>query len=379
MKDENPAPREVLRRGTGRIAAVRVIRAALPVEVPFAISRETLVTADLAFVVLTDVRGDTGIGECAPFPSLTHDTGDTAARLAEELAGSLVGLDVPGALGRLRAERQALARRSITGFVGVEMALCDLFARQLGVPLAALWGGAMVESVETDVTLPIMPKSAVEAFWERFRGHGFRTIKIKVGGRVDEDLGRVLEARRLWGEGVGLTLDGNQGYDVAGARRLAEECLRHGVRPAFFEQPLPEDDWRGHAELTASLPFPVCLDETVRTAADAMRAARERTGQIVNIKLMKSGVDEALRIIRVCEAAGIELMIGGMLESEIAMASSLHVAAGTGVIRYFDLDTPFFLRRRVTIDSPWHGASATLTVPCGAGHGLRLASDLSGP
>jgi L-alanine-DL-glutamate epimerase-like enolase superfamily enzyme len=379
MRDETLPPGEALQRGTGRIAAARVVRAALPVEVPFAISRETLLTADLAFVELTDVRGEVGIGECAPFPSLTHDTGDSAVRLAEDLAGSLVGLDPPRALGRLRAERQALARRSITGFVGVEMALCDLFARQLGAPLAALWGGAMLEAVETDVTLPIMPKAAVEAFWERFRAHGFRTIKIKVGGKVDEDLARVLEVRRLWGEGVALTLDGNQGYDVAGARRLADECLRHGVRPAFFEQPLPEDDWRGHAELAATLPFPVCLDETVRTAADALRAARERTGQIVNIKLMKSGVDEALRIIRVCEAAGIELMIGGMLESEIAMATSLHVAAGTGAIRYFDLDTPFFLRRRVTVESPWHGASATLALPRGAGHGLRLAPDLSGP
>ena len=354
------------------IAEVRVERLGVAVETPFAIARETLQTAELALVTCIDAKGCRGVGECAPFPSLTHDTAASAVVIARELIHELVGCDVPEAFRRLRERRAEVTRLSITAFVGVETDIWDLFARQLGVPLAALWGGRMLEAIETDITLPIMPAAGVAAFWERFQGYGFNTVKIKVGGQVDEDLARILAIKKLVSPQVMLTLDGNQGYDVTRAKRLATECLRHGVRPLFFEQPLPENSWKAHAELAADLPFPICLDETVRTTADALRVARERTAQIVNIKIMKSGIEEALRIIHICEAAGIQLMIGGMLESEFAMGTSLQLAAGTGAFRYVDLDTPFFFCDRLSVDSPWHTPSACLNVPQSPGHGMQV-------
>jgi L-alanine-DL-glutamate epimerase-like enolase superfamily enzyme len=69
----------------------------------------------------------------------------------------------------------------------------------------------------------------------------------------------------------------------------------------------------------------------------------------------------------------MELMIGGMLETEVTMTASLHFACGTGLVRYFDLDTPFFLTQRVTAASPWHRNDARLTLPTGPGLGLELA------
>src|SRR5690606_38752680 len=101
---------------------------------------------------------------------------------------------------------------------------------------------------------------------------------------------------------------------------------------------------------------------------------RESTGRIINIKIMKSGIEEALRIMQVARAAGIELMIGGMLESEVAMGTSLQLAAGTGLVRYADLDTPFFLKEPVTRQSPWHARCARLRRPAGPGHAMSLAA-----
>ena len=66
-------------------------------------------------------------------------------------------------------------------------------------------------------------------------------------------------------------------------------------------------------------------------------------------------------------------MIGGMLESEIAMGTSLQLACGLGGIQHFDLDTPFFFKKFVCEESPWHRGRAELIRPSGPGHGLLPA------
>jgi L-alanine-DL-glutamate epimerase-like enolase superfamily enzyme len=70
---------------------------------------------------------------------------------------------------------------------------------------------------------------------------------------------------------------------------------------------------------------------------------QERAANVINIKLMKSGVVEALEIAAIARAAGLGLMIGGMVESILAMTMSAHFAAGLGGFRFVDLDTPLFL------------------------------------
>lgn len=354
------------------ITTVAVRARSLPVNVPFAISKETLTTADVILIALTDSDGHTGIGECAPFPTLTYDTAPVAEEVARSIVPALTGLTVDEAFARLAVARRDLAKRSVTALVGIETALWDLEARQLGRPLASLFGTAGLAAATTDVTLPIMPAAAVKGFWRAFRDHGFDVVKIKVSGNVssDLDLVRALLAERP--AGAAFTLDGNQGYSLENAVRILEALARDGKAPQFFEQPLPEDDWAGLARLSAATPVPVCLDETVRSAADAERAANEKTARIINLKVMKSGLREVRRITEAAKKAGLELMIGGMLETEVTMTASLHFACGTGAVSYFDLDTPFFLTERVTATSPWHRASAQLALPSGHGLGLEL-------
>lgn len=358
------------------VASLKLLPHSMAVTVPFAISRETLPRADILLVSVSDAEGRVGVGECAPFPSLTFDTVDAAESTARALFGECVRNRTPWeSLARLDGVRDEAFRTSRTAFVGLETALLDLHARQLAVPLAALFGQAFVPEVESDITLPIMRPADVPDFWDRYRSYAFRTVKIKVSGNVSSDLDMIhalVAAEKGVTEDLVLTLDGNQGYAVDDARKLLAELSRHDIRPKLFEQPLPKDDWEGLAALSASVELPVCLDETIETAADALRAIHERAGRMINLKIMKSGVREAARILGVARAGGLELMIGGMLESEVAMGTSLQLAAGAGGVGHFDLDTPFFLERRVTHDSPWHPNKARLRVPFALGHGLQL-------
>jgi L-alanine-DL-glutamate epimerase-like enolase superfamily enzyme len=238
--------------------------------------------------------------------------------------------------------------------------------------LAKIWGKGVLSSLTTDITLPIMPPEQIPGFWDRFGSYGFDMVKIKVSGHVSSDLDLVTHTVKLLGPTVRITLDGNQGFSRQNAINLVDELLRHGIRPEFFEQPLPADDYQGLAALTAHLPIPVCVDETVTSQEDAKRVAREKLGHIINLKIMKSGIGETLAIMDIAMHSGLSLMIGGMLETEVAMGVSLQLACGTGAVTHVDLDTPFFMTSPSTEKSPWAAHSARLVCPTEPGHGLRL-------
>jgi L-alanine-DL-glutamate epimerase-like enolase superfamily enzyme len=172
---------------------------------------------------------------------------------------------------------------------------------------------------------------------------GIRTIKIKIGKDVSEDFDRVCAIASLR-RGLRLILDANQGYDAAKSLRLLERLRRRGIRPALFEQPAASEDWAGLSDVHRHGGVLVAADESVSTREQAWRMARERSAQVVNIKLMKSGLLEAWEIALICRASGLGLMIGGMVETSLAMTGAAHLAAGVGGFDFIDLDTPLWLK-----------------------------------
>src|SRR6185295_12617030 len=100
-----------------------------------------------------------------------------------------------------------------------------------------------------------------------------------------------------------------------------------GIVPMLFEQPVPAHDLAGLADVARLGGVPVAADESVATAADALQVAAAGAAQVINIKLMKSGVAEALAIASVARAAGLGMMIGGMVEARLSMGMSACFAA----------------------------------------------------
>jgi L-alanine-DL-glutamate epimerase-like enolase superfamily enzyme len=359
------------------IADTSAKQVAREIHVPFSISSETLNAANFVLVQIRDDNGLRGIGEASPFPTLTGDNVNGVFPVVLELLDQLTEMSALSALRYLRGIREEMFATSPSAYVGVEMALWDLYAKQLGVPLAAIWGGRLFEKAVTDITLPIMSPQAVGDFWRLYSDHNFEVIKIKVSGHVDDDLELINAITKSVPRTTQFTLDGNQGYRFDTAKQLLSRLTAQNFRPLFFEQPLPADDWDGLRLLEDVTGTPVCLDETVVTPEHAIRAVRDRIASMINLKIMKSGIEETARIIAIARSAGIALMIGGMLESEIAMCASLHLACGYGGIQHFDLDTPFFLKKLTCQSSPWHAGSAQLLRPSQPGLGLNLASDLA--
>jgi L-alanine-DL-glutamate epimerase-like enolase superfamily enzyme len=198
---------------------------------------------------------------------------------------------------------------------------------------------------------------------------GFGRLKIKVGGPLSGgDLDRILAVREA-APAAELMLDGNGGLGAEAALDLLADLRARGVAPILFEQPVPGADLDGLAEVARRGGVPVAADESVSSAADVLRVASRSAAQVVNVKLMKSGVAEGLAIAATARAAGLGLMIGGMIEARLSMSMSACFAAGLGGFAFVDLDTPLFLA-----DDPFDGGYAQRGAeidlgPIEAGHG----------
>jgi L-alanine-DL-glutamate epimerase-like enolase superfamily enzyme len=159
---------------------------------------------------------------------------------------------------------------------------------------------------------------------------------------VRDDVARV-EAIRSGAPGLGLTLDANQGYTPNEALLCLEALDDRDIRPLMLEQPVHKDDYEGLRYVTQHTTIPVAADESASSAAAVARLLAMGAVNVVNIKLMKTGIVEALDIAALCRTTHTPLMIGAMIESRLASSAAAHFAAGLGGFRYIDLDTPMLL------------------------------------
>lgn len=215
---------------------------------------------------------------------------------------------------------------------GVEVALLDALARHHRVPLWVFFGGAGTE-LDIDMTVTAGDRAHAVASARAIQARGIHTLKVKVGALPPEEDVQRMVAIREEAPRARLYADANGGYTVAQAHVFLEGLEKAGVPLALFEQPVAAGDVEGLAVLTRTSRVPICADESARSAKDVLRLIREGAVHAINIKTAKCGVVEALTIWSLARAAGLELMIGAMVESELAVSASAHLAAGLGGLR----------------------------------------------
>ncbi|MBI5743713.1 MAG: dipeptide epimerase [Elusimicrobia bacterium] len=316
---------------------------------PFTISTGSHRSMENAVFTLEAAGGVKGFGEAA---IATHITGETREATMKSLrrAGELLrGADVSNYLAALcRLEGELDGNRA--ALAAAQMAVLDLATRLQGVSLWRFFG-ARTPSLKTDITVVIGGAKAAGAFTRKMRARGFKIFKIKTGVDMDEDFRR-LEAVKKAAAGCAVYLDANCAYSAGEAEKFIKGLARRGIRPEVVEQPVKKDDIDGLAWLTRRLPMPVCADESAYSLDDVYRLISRRAVSAVNIKLTKLGFLRAREVWALARAKGIKLMMGEMLESELASAAAAHFAGGLGGFDFIDLDTPFFIK-----DSGMKGAS----------------------
>jgi L-alanine-DL-glutamate epimerase-like enolase superfamily enzyme len=251
------------------------------------------------------------------------------------------------------------------------MAVFDAWGQVHGVPLWSLFGGSTT-LVETDMTVTAGDQAHAARSATAIIARGITTIKLKIGARPWKDDVDRLQAVHEAAPYARIFVDANGGYDASSAQSFLLEVAARNLPLALFEQPLPRDDpgWRSVAEGSE---VPLCADESARSAADVVALAHDGCVRVINIKPMKCGIVEAVAMWHVARAHGMSLMIGGMVESILAMTASAHLAAGLGGFDFVDLDTPMFIESHPFIGGFRQDGGRLDLSHVHAGHGVALA------
>lgn len=347
--------------------------------------------------IIVEVKTDdglTGYGEVHPGYGYTRGACFGAKAIVEqELAPDLIGEDPtrPEYLWEKmyngpRAELSLtyghscprLGRRGVTvcAMSGIDMALWDIFAKSLSVPIYKLLGGGYRVKIPAYASGGHQKKERAGEEALSYIRQGFKAMKMRVGGMeapavVEGSIARIKAVREAIGPDIPLMLDAHGSLNESQAIRLAQEALEYNI--AWFEEPVSSDNWDGMARVRQATAIPIATGENDFTQFDFRDIIAKRAADILQPDLaVVGGFTAARRVAALTQAADLQC-VPHVWGSAILFAASLHLAAAIPNCSIFEfrqgtcalftdlLSEPF------TID-----ADGCVAVPEGPGLGVDL-------
>jgi L-alanine-DL-glutamate epimerase-like enolase superfamily enzyme len=293
-----------------------------PIAGSFTIWRGSRTEAVVVTATLSDGR-HTGRGESVPY-----------GRYGETVEGVAAAVEAQAALLASGTSRHAISGVMPAGAArnAIDCALWDYEAKIAGRRAWELAGLPAPEPVPTCYTISLGTPEEMEAAARKSAGRPI--LKVKLGG--DGDPERIAAVRR--GAPLArLVADANEAWTEANFACNAAACAEAGVE--LIEQPLPAGQDAGLTALGSLVP--ICADESAHVGEGL--AALAGRYQAVNIKLDKAGgLTEAIDMARTARALGLDIMVGCMVATSLAMAPAMLL---TPFARWVDLDGPLLLAR----------------------------------
>lgn len=351
------------------ITSVELREIRLPLVHPFETSFGRTTERRIVLVRVTDKNGQEGWGECTagegPF-YCEEWTESVWATLKTFLAQIVVGKEIQTATDVWKLMQPVRGNRMAKA--AIETACWDLEAKQLGLPLWQHLGGERRE-IPCGVSIGIQntPEDLLEKI-ERELAAGYQRIKLKI--KPDWDV-NIVELVRKRFPGIQLMVDANSAYTLADVD-LFRELDQFDLM--MIEQPLAHNDIFDHAALQQRIKTNICLDESIRSSADAEHAIALGACRVINVKLGRvGGHAQAKEVEQVCRGSNIPVWCGGMLESGIGRAHNIAMATLGGFTLPGDVSASSRYWEADIIDPPVTvSTTGTITAPEKPGIGFDV-------
>ncbi|MDG4826954.1 dipeptide epimerase [Asanoa sp. WMMD1127] len=353
------------------IEDVRTHRVTAPLHTPFVTALRRATSVETLIVEIVDRDGVSGFGEA---PQVWQVTGaslaGSAACVETMLRPLLIGRDPDDLVALCRAVARAVAGNE-GAKAAVDVALHDLVARRLGVPLARFLGGTTLR-VPTDVTLTAADEIGVADAARARVAEGFDVLKVKVGADPATDLARIRDVRAAAGPATRIRLDANQGWSAKQAVRIISAAQDAGADLELVEQPVDHRDIEGLRWVTDRVDVPVLADESVYGVRDLVTVIRSRAADMVNVKLAKcGGLGPARTLLALAEAHDMGTIVGTMMESPVGVGAAASLVAAYGTSAVADLDAAWWLSSSPVVGGLTYEPGAVL-LPGVPGLGVTL-------
>ncbi len=293
-------------------------------------------------VVLEDGRELTGWGESVPREYVTGESISSAlAAINYAYAPALSGrffaskADLLAALAQIFADNNLDHKPGGASFCALELACLDAMAKANDLKFSQL--PALISPANADLwqptevmryggVIPFGKKAILKVILASYKQYGFKTVKLKVGGSLNEDVARVKLARQILGDQAILRVDANCAWSLEQAKWSLAALRPYGI--ASCEQPLEATNLAGLSELTAVVPEKIMVDESLTTLAQANDLIERKACNAFNIRLSKvGGLVSAMKMVELAKLNNIECHLGAQVgESGILVAAQRHLA-----------------------------------------------------
>jgi len=288
------------------ISEIIVRQLTLPLTKPYRVSFRTYTEFEPIIIEMRSEDGAVGWGEAYVPPGSTAETIDSAWRYCCEMSGRFVGKSVAAAEAVLEANVSS-----------APFASCAMLTAAAVLKRHPALDVSVSRRIPLLVPIGEKEKGAIAEEVERRLEEGYRTVKVKVGWDVEQDLARVGFVQDAVAGRAAITMDANRGYDRDQGCRFASTLDPRDIE--LFEQPCEADEWEANAAVARVSTVPLMLDESIRSEADIDRASAIAGVKLIKLKLKRvGGVDRALSAMRRAQQRGLDICLGDGVATEIA-------------------------------------------------------------
>ncbi len=354
-----------------KIARIEVIPIQIELNEPFSISVGSISYAQNTVVKIYLNNGVFGTGECGRFRSIHAETPQGVFESGKFLAPLLVQQDATNIRHCVSIlDSNFVGNASIK--CAFDMALYDLNAKLLDIPLHRFLHGKHDRPIFTDMTIGLLDIDQMVEKAKAYKQKGFPALKVKLGDRDwKKDIERIKAIRQAVGYEIPIRLDANQGWNYSQAKSVLKALENENIQ--YCEAPIPAANFADLKRLTATSPIPIMGDESIFSHHDAYYMLAHNCIDLVNIKLGKSGgIYHAMQIASVAAAAGVDCQVGCFAETRLGISALVHFASAWPHIIYHDLDSPLMHKEDPVVGGLVYKDDWSVAISDTPGHGAQF-------
>lgn len=235
---------------------------------------------------------------------------------------------------------------SPTAKAAIDIACFDIMGKASGQPVYNLLGGKYYPSLTFAQVIGIQSPEKMAEEAKRLVEQGYTCLKFKVGTDVVTDIKRIRAVSDVVGRKIQMRIDVNQGWKKC---TTAMNVIKQidDLQIDWIEQPIAADDLIGLADVRKNTSIPIMVDEGLHYK-ELRDVVVYKAADYANIKLMKcGGIYPALKLIHQAEIAGIECIIGSMIESSVGTAAGGHLAIAQKNVVGNELSGPLLMKKDI--------------------------------
>lgn len=354
-----------------KITRIEIVPIEIKLNEPFSISVGSISYAQNTVIKIYTADGVFGTGECGRFRSIHAETPKGVFEAGKFLAPFLIGQDVTNIRHCI-----SILDSNFVGHASIkcafDMALYDLNAKLLNIPLHRFLYGKHDRPIYTDMTIGLLDVDQMVDKAIAFKNKGFTSLKIKLGD-VDgqKDIQRIKAIRKAIGPDLPMRIDANQGWNYLTAKAVLKAIASENIQ--YCEAPIDASNFSDLIRLRRESPIPIMGDESVFNHQDAYRMLAHQCIDLVNIKLGKSGgIYHAMQIASIAAAAGVDCQVGCFAETRLGISALIHFASVWPHIIYHDLDSPLMHVEDPVIGGFSYQDDWSVSIDESPGHGAQF-------